>query len=53
MLRGGTALITDEMLCIAAGEYEQALLASLPDADKCDYSFSAKFEKKIKDYFGF
>lgn len=48
MLRGGTALISDEMLCIAAGEYEQALLASLPDADECYYSFSRKFEKKMR-----
>lgn len=41
-------MISDEMLCIAAGEYEQALLASLPDADECDHSFSAKFEKKMR-----
>lgn len=41
-------MISDEMLCIAAGEYEQALLASLPEADECDHSFSAKFEKKMR-----
>lgn len=41
-------MISDEMLCIAAGEYEQALLASLPDADECYHSFSAKFEKKMR-----
>ena len=41
-------MISDEVLCIAAGEYEQALLASLPDADECDHSFSAKFEKKMR-----
>ena len=41
-------MISDKMLYIAAGEYEQALLASLPDADECDHSFSAKFEKKMR-----
>ena len=41
-------MISDELLCIAAGEYEQALLASLLDADECYHSFSAKFEKKMR-----
>ena len=41
-------MISDEMLCIAAGEYEQALLASLPEAGECYHSFSEKFEKKMR-----
>ena len=41
-------MISDEMLCIAAGEYEQALLASLPDVDECYHSFSRRFEKKMR-----
>lgn len=41
-------MISDERLCIAAGEYEQALLASLPETAECERSFSAKFEKKMR-----
>ncbi len=41
-------MISDEMLCIAAGEYEQALLSQLPEAAECDHSFSPKFEKKMR-----
>ena len=41
-------MISDERLRMAAGEYEQALLSSLPDADECNHSFSPKFEKKMR-----
>ena len=41
-------MISDERLRMAAGEYEQALLSSLPDADQCEHSFSPKFEKKMR-----
>jgi hypothetical protein len=35
-------------MCIAAGEYEQALLASLPEVGEYHHSFSAKFERKMR-----
>lgn len=41
-------MISDEMLCIAAGEYEQALLSSLPEIGECHHAFSPKFEKKMR-----
>lgn len=41
-------MISDEMLYIAAGEYEQSLLSSLPKAAEYDHSFSPKFEKKMR-----
>lgn len=41
-------MISDEALSMAAAEYEQALLSSLPEACECDHSFSPKFEKKMR-----
>lgn len=40
-------MISDEMLRAAAGEYEQALLSSMPEAGE-HHSFSPKFEKKMR-----
>lgn len=41
-------MITDEILCIAAEEYEKALLAALPEIAECNHRFSPKFEKKMR-----
>lgn len=41
-------MISDEMLCIAAGEYEHALLSSLPEIGECHHAFSPKFERKMR-----
>lgn len=41
-------MISDDMLRVAAEEYEQTLLSSLPDPEKCNYLFSARFEHKMQ-----
>ena len=48
MCRGGITLISDEMLRIAAEEYEEALLSSLPEDAGCDHAFSHGFERKMR-----
>ena len=41
-------MISDEMLRIAAEEYEEALLSSLPEDAGCDHAFSHGFERKMR-----
>ena len=41
-------MISDEMLRIAAEEYEEALLSSLPEDAGCDHAFSPGFERKMR-----
>ena len=48
MCRGGITLISDEMLRIAAEEYEEALLSSLPEDAGGDHTFSPGFERKMR-----
>lgn len=41
-------MITEEMLKVAAGELENAMLAEMPDPKAYYYEFSARFERKMK-----
>lgn len=41
-------MISDEILCAATGEYEQALLKVFPETSKYHHTFSSKFEKKMR-----
>ena len=41
-------MISDEMLRIAAEEYEEAMLSSLPEDAGCDHTFSPGFDRKMR-----
>jgi len=41
-------MISDERLRKAAQKAEESLLASLPDPEDCEASFSPEFERKMR-----